>query len=50
MKINRIALVGIMAVIMLSGCGTTVQKSVIREEKTQETVQNSSSLDVSHLL
>ena len=37
MQIKRIALVGIMAVIMLSGCGTTVQKSVIREEKTQET-------------
>lgn len=37
MQIKRIALVGIMAVIMLSGCGTIVQKSVIREEKTQET-------------
>ena len=37
MQIKRIALVGIMAAIMLSGCGTTVQKSVIREEKTQET-------------
>ena len=37
MQIKKIVLVGFMAVILLSGCGTTVRSSVNREEKTQET-------------
>ena len=37
MQMKKIVLLGIMAVIMLSGCGKTVQNSAIREETTQET-------------
>ena len=38
MQIKRIALGGIiMAVIMLSGCGKTVQNSIIKEETMQKT-------------
>ena len=37
MQMKKIVLVGIMTVIMLSGCGKTVQNSAMREETTQET-------------
>ena len=37
MQMKKIVLVGIITVIMLSGCGKTVQNSAIREETTQET-------------